>query len=116
MRATIVIAIGFGIVACGGAAEEAAQKVPPAIPETASPPAPSPVSETPSKTAPPPARMETGVDSNAVPTPSKSITCQETILEASCATSHEHLAKALDLCFATKGDLGGYSAEERCAG
>ena len=113
MRAPILIVFGIGIIACGGAAEESTQRErePDALPTPASPPAP--VSETPKK-APPPARLETGVDSNAIPTPTKNITCQETILEASCATSHEHLAKALDLCFETKGDLSAFLAEERC--
>ncbi len=116
MRATIVSALLLiGTVACGGATEEASRPAAVDIPESTTPEAPAPP-KTDAPRAPPkePGRLEPGLDPNLPKAPVE-VSCKETILQAACATSHEYLAKGLELCFETKGDLGGYAAEERCA-
>src|SRR5688572_16588654 len=123
MRVAFAIGIVFGVVGCGATAvEEGAgrESEQPSV-DVAAAPAPEPPGKDSSSTTPAkPARGPFATDpisgtrdpaSSNAPAPN----CTETVLEASGATAHEHLAKALDLCFTTKGDLSGFAAEGKCA-
>jgi hypothetical protein len=117
----VFVVLTFGVMGCAAQATEEAgarEDIQPAI-ETPTPSAPakeaSP-SPTPPKRATPGAFEKdpiSGVNiSNGLP--GSPPNCTETVFEESCATSHEYLAKALDLCFTTKGDLSEFRAEGTC--